>query len=87
MSIDSMLSVMRADSFEIIDLDNVRPSSKLPRISKSVQDFTSVGKITRKRAILETERRYCENSGEIITDASTIMPDREKIAILLDPCT
>jgi len=42
MSIDSMLSAMRADSFKIINLDKVGHSPKLPRISKSVQDFSSV---------------------------------------------
>ena len=59
MSIDSMLTGMRAETFQIVDLDKVGHGSKLPRTLKSIRDFTNVGKVTRKRAILETERRYC----------------------------
>ena len=87
MSIDIILSGMRADSFEIVDLDKVGCSSKLPRASKSIRDFTNIEKTTRKRAILETERRYCGNSSETINDASTVTTERYKIAVIIDPHT
>ena len=82
-----MLTGMRAETFQIVYLDKVGHESKLPRTLKSIRDFTNDGKVTQKRAILETKRGYCGNSGELINGASIIMTNREKIDVLLDSCT
>ena len=78
---------MRAENLQIVDLDKFGHGSKLPRTLKSIRDFTYIGKVTQKRAILEMERRYCGNFGESINGTSTIMTHREKIDVILNPCT
>ena len=57
-----------------------------------VESFTLAGKIFRKRALLQTERRFFNNKtedtfAESSTEIETNLTDREKATLLLDPRT
>ena len=53
-------------------------------------ELTAIGRTSLRRAILETERRFCGNQTEEINNNNVTLNDREKMAMLLDlgtlPC-
>lgn len=53
-----MIEKLRGAHIEVIEMDNVKASPKLPRASKYVGDLSTVGKKCVERAKLEAERRY-----------------------------
>ena len=63
----------------------------MPRVNKSVVEFTTIGFKALQRAILETERRLCGNNTEEVNNGKVTLNDREKMAMLLDlrtlPCS
>eukprot|EP00966_Prymnesium_polylepis_P301277 6961437-Prymnesium_polylepis.1 len=77
---------LRNDKLDVIDLKKVGalPASKLPRVETVWEDLTPLGKKCLERAILEGERRWCDNEGESLTSADVILSDREVLAGLLD---
>ena len=81
---------MKANKILIIDTSNWKKKSQAPHISIEVNNMSINGKICRKRAILEFERRMMGNvTEEIFADGEkgnvlSILP-RQQIAMYLDP--
>ena len=60
---------LTSDTLSIINMNVWDGKSKIsPRIMMDVNDISTAGKIYRKRAILELERRFFGNDGEKIFD-------------------
>ena len=55
---------LTADIIQLIDIESWSAYSKVPRLKKDVNDMSEAGRICRKRAILETERRFFGNNTE-----------------------
>jgi hypothetical protein len=82
-----MMEEFRSIRIVVIDQDNVTKDPKVPKVKKSVSDFTDVGRTCLFRATLEAERRYCGNKGDELTNADVVPTDRELVSVLLDPRT
>ena len=81
-----------SDRIEVIDIDNWGATHRAPRKEADVNTFSRIGRICRKRATLECERRFFGHSGEVTMDeegAQAIMKlsRREKAALVLDKRT
>eukprot|EP00173_Palmaria_palmata_P005208 Plantae.Rhodophyta-Palmaria_palmata.ctg8739.p1 GENE.Plantae.Rhodophyta-Palmaria_palmata.ctg8739~~Plantae.Rhodophyta-Palmaria_palmata.ctg8739.p1 ORF type:complete len:413 (-),score=98.00 Plantae.Rhodophyta-Palmaria_palmata.ctg8739:123-1319(-) len=79
-----LLKRLRSDSISVVDAEAVTASPKMPRVDVDVADMSPVGEECLRRARLEAERRYCENSGEELTSGEYCSSDRELGATLLD---
>ena len=82
-----MMEQFRADILNIVDLEEVTASPNMPRVEKSVNNLTRVGKMARFRAILESERRFCGNNSEKHNDAPVEFSVRDELSVLLDART
>ena len=62
----------------------------MPRVNKFVVESTIIGFKALQRAILATERQFCENDTEVLNNNRETLNDREKMTMLLDlrtlPC-
>ena len=85
-----LLASLRAQTIDVIDMENVTEANTEPRKSVRVDELSDVGKTCLKRAILEAERRFCGNTAETIEGISgggihVALEDVQ--ALLLDPRT
>lgn len=78
-----MLSKLRGDKLNVVSLEEVTASSKLPRVNLNVSDFTEVSQTCLLRAQLEAERRFCGNTGDTLTFEEFEPSARELGATLL----
>lgn len=80
-----MIEKLRATEFDVIDLDRVTASPRLPRVKVLEADMTPIAKTALQRARLEAdERRFCGNDGETVRNLDYKYAHRELIATLLD---
>lgn len=83
---------LASDRLSIINMDAWDGKSKIsPRIMMDVNDISTEGRVCRKRAMLELERRFFGNDGEEIFEEMMMvnMPEmkltcREEVHLVLD---
>ena len=83
---------LTGSSMDLIDMPNWTTQVIAPRISVDVDTFSEDGQECRKRALLETERRFFGNRGdEVLQDlnveAGLDLTQREKAVLVLDKRT
>ena len=61
----------------MIDIESWSAYSKVPRLEKDVHDMSEAGRICRKRAILETERRFFGNDTEDTYDEQEVLTNEQ----------
>jgi hypothetical protein len=71
------------DTLAVIDMDKVT-KDKTPRVDVPVSSLSVEGCTARARAMLEGERRFCGNQGEVILGTPVLMNKMERISMLLD---
>jgi len=77
------LAQLRQDTLAVIDMDKVT-KDKTPRVDVQVSSLSVEGCTARARAMLEGERRFCGNKGEVILGTPVVMNKMERISMLLD---
>ena len=82
-----MMEEFRAATILVVDYENVTIANgpDIPKVEKSVDSFTDLGKTVLFRATLEAERHYCGNTSEELTGADVVPTDQELMACLIDP--
>ena len=88
---------LTADNIELIDTETWITYKTPKRVEVNVNDMSDAGRVCRKRAILETERRFFGNNTENTFEEQGLqlediqgkveMSDRELDVLLLDPRT
>lgn len=85
-----LLQSLRGTTLSVINLDEVTKEETEPRIDIDVNAMTAIGKQALKIALLEAERRLCDNEAltldGITGDPVCIIPD-DVSSLLLDPRT
>jgi hypothetical protein len=82
-----MMARLRSDTLAVVDLEAVSNSPRLPKENVQVEDLTMQGRECKRRATLEAERRYCNNSGNDLNGKPVHFTERDKLSALLDPRT
>ena len=83
---------LTGSSMDLIDMPNWTTQVIAPHISVDIDTFSEDGRECRKRALLETERRFFGNIGdEVLQDlnveAGLDLTQREKAVLVLDKRT
>ena len=84
-----------AEAIQLIDIKKWGKTANAPRFPKNINGFSIIDRECRKRAMLECERRFFENTEETTfedqwcshDDVRVNMTQREFAALLLDPRT
>lgn len=79
------LKRLRKEEVSIIDIGAVCAAQPTPIRKKVAEvDLSEAGRTALHRARLEAERRWCDNTTEVVHNTKPLMSERERIAILLD---
>ena len=85
--LQDLLDGFRAPTLDVINLQEVGVSPRLPRIKVAEGTLTIVGKTCKDRCLLEAERRFAGNDSEELTGADVEINDNDGLCTLLDPRT
>ena len=75
--LQDLLDGLRAPTLDVINLQEVGVSPRLPRIKVSEGTLTIVGKTCKDRCLLETDRRFAGNDSEELTGADVEINDND----------
>jgi hypothetical protein len=76
---------LTATHISVIDAEKVTKVLPLPRKLKAVSEFSEVSREMLRRVILEFQRRYCDNTTEIVQEGlDLVIGDRELVVTYLD---
>ena len=78
--------MLHRNTIRLVELKLVKQPTQLQRVNSDVQPMTMLGSTCRKRALLEFEQRFIQNTSEVTFDdpCEIDINDQKLISMLLD---